>query len=179
MIEIAHINFLKMKSELQILFKNNKMRSFPILGMIIVSTFVSIYKSHAVEKYTQFANEMKPITDIISDNDKFNFIQNHLFKGEALDFKDFANKVAQENYAKILSLNRISCIKLDKINITQIKITGLFWHDTFIFDFLEKIQNFSPGFINIIAIDINKFSKKITHKPVIKLEVICKIFQKV
>lgn len=174
MIKVTQINFSKSKDFLM----KYKVRFLPILAMLIVSFIVSIYKSHRLTKCTEFEIEMQPLINISMNSEKLHFIQKHNFKGEYSNFKDFVNKIAYKNCAKISCFENISKANIEKIDVSLIKLIGLFWHDIFIFNFLEEIQDFSPGFVNIVSVEINKFSKQILHKPTLKLEVVCKIFQK-
>ena len=107
------------------------------------------------------------------------FISNHKFNGDKIDFNEFINNLAAKTYANISSIEILEESKISDVIVKQFKITGLFWHDIFIFDFIEKLQDFSPGFLNILSIDINKFSNQISsQKPIMKLEVVCKVYQK-
>lgn len=164
--------------KVMLLIENNKAYALSILVMSLASIFVSIYKTQQINKYEQIATEVNQIIGIISNGERVKFIQKHRFCEKKTDIKDFMRKVAQTTYAKISSMEKISEEKIGKINVATFKIIGLFWHDCFIFEFLEKIQTFSPGFLNIETVDIDKLSKKIVHKPMLKLEVICRIFQK-
>ena len=174
MITVTQIDFAKSRD----FFIKHKVHLLHVLAMLTVSFAVSVYKSHKLTKYTEFESEMQPLINISANSEKLHFIQKHNFKGKYLNFKDFVNKIAYENCAKISCFENISKTKIEKIDVKLIKLIGLFWHDIFIFNFLEEIQDFSPGFINIVSVEINKFSRQILHKPVLKLEAVCKIFQK-
>lgn len=156
----------------------NKIYALSILSMLIVSVFASLYKSKEFAKFEQLEMEMSPIMSIATNNEKLSFIKNHKFSGQNANIKTFMHTVAKKTYAKISLIEKISEKKIDKINVTKFKITGLFWHDMFIFEFLDKIQSFAPGFLNIDNVEIDKITKKIGQKPILKVELICDVFQR-
>ena len=177
--KIIHINFAKtinfIKSNL---IAKSKRKACLVLSSVLLSVITNIYKSEKEEQYHHNQIEMNPVIDIVSNKEKWEFIQKHSFNGKSNDINKYMRRIFQETYAKLTDIKHISETKIDKISVKTMKISGIFWHDVFIFDFLDKIQNFSPGFVDIISINIDKFARKITHKPIIKLEVTCKIFQK-
>ena len=158
--------------------ERNKMYTFSILAMIGLSLFASMYKSKTFAKCEQIEVELKPLMSIATNHEKLDFIKNHKFSGQNSDIRNFLRTIAKKNYAKISLIEKISEKRIGKINVTRLKVTGLFWHDIFIFEFLEKIQSFAPGFLNIDAIEIDKITKNIGQKPILKLEMVCEIFQK-
>lgn len=158
--------------------ERNKVYILSIIAMLLVSIFVSIYKTQSSDKCEQIKTELQPIMMLVSNHEKLKFIRKHKFGNTTPNIADFMHKTAKKNYAKILSIEKISEKKLGEIKVTKVKITGMFWHDMFIFDFLEQMQNFNPGFLNIEAINIDKLSKRVVYKPMLKLELVCEIFQK-
>ena len=165
-------------TEMMLFVEKNKMYTLSILAMIGLSLFASLYKSKTFAKCEQIEVEMKPLMSIVTNHEKLDFIKNHKFGGQNSDIRNFLRTIAKKNYAKISLIEKISEKRIGKINVTRLKVTGLFWHDIFIFEFLEKIQSFAPGFLNIDAIEIDKIAKKIGQKPILKLEMVCEIFQK-
>ncbi len=165
-------------TEIALFIERNKTYALSILAMLVVSVFASLYKSNEFSKYEQLEEEMTPIISISKDNETLNFIKNHKFSGQNSDIKNFMQTVAKKTYSKISLIEKVAEKKIDQINVTKFKITGLFWHDMFIFEFLDKIQSFAPGFLNIDHVEINKITKQIGQKPILKLELICEIFQK-
>ena len=177
--EVLQIDFAETIKFIKATFiAKNRVNIFLILIGIAVVVTANIYKNRKEEQYNQFKIEMTPIIGIASNKDKLNFIQRHSFSGKCADINKYIQRIFRETYANLTDIEKVSETKIGKISVHTIKISGIFWHDVFIFDFLDKIQNFSPGFVNIISININKLARKITHKPIIKLEMICKIFQK-
>ncbi len=165
-------------TEMLLFIARNKIYTSSILAMIIVSLSSSFYRSKEFARCEQTEMEMKPIISIATNNEKLSFIRNHKFAGQNSDIKNFMQTVAKKTYSKISLIEKISEKQIGKINATKLKITGLFWHDIFIFEFLDKIQNFAPGFLNIDAVEIDKIAKTIGQKPILKLELVCEIFQK-
>lgn len=165
-------------TEMVLFIKGNKIYTLSILAMLVISVFVSLYKYKAFATCEQLEVEMMPVLSLATNNEKLNFLKKHKFSGQNSDIKNFMRTVAKQTYSKISLIEKISEKKIGKINVTKFKITGLFWHDMFIFDFLDKIQNFSPGFLNIDNVEIDKITKTMGQKPTLKLELVCEIFQK-
>ena len=156
----------------------NKRYLILVLMMLTISFLVSGYKERICEDCEEAEARAKPIIDLVSNAEKIKFIQKHKFNGKGEGFREFVAKLSYKTYSKIISIDPVSESKIGNVRVNEIKITGLFWHDSFIFDFLDNLQNFSPGFLSIVSIDIDKFSKQISQKPTMKLEVVCKVFQK-
>ncbi len=150
----------------------------PIITMIFISIFISNYKNMKLEECIAIEAETYPIKKLESNKAKLEFISKHKFSGSSKDFENFIKELGQKNYAKIKQVNKLEDSVNGKIKITKFEIKGFFWHDSFIFNFIDEIQDFSPGFLKILSIDIDKFSKIITEKPIMKVEILCKIFQK-
>ena len=168
---------MKIKSIIS-LIKTNKLYTFPTFCLTLVSFVISIYASKQQQQCLETELQYEPIISIFSDHDIYEFIKIHKFGNSKNDYTDFIKQISKEYFAKISSIEKIAVVKIGNIEVSKVKIDMLFWHDCFIFDFLDKLQKYSPGFINILSIDINKFTKHVGIKPSLKLEVICKIFQK-
>ena len=158
--------------------KTNKLYTFPTFCLTFVSFFISIYASNKQQQFLETELRYTPIINIMSNHNIFEFIKKHKFGHTKNDYTEFIKQISKEYFAKISSIEKISSTKIGNIEVLTVKIDMLFWHDSFIFNFLDKLQKYSPGFINILSIDINKFTKHVGNKPSLKLEVICKIFQK-
>jgi len=160
------------------LLLKNKRYLVPVLVMLTISSLVSEYKERIFEDCEEAEAKAKPVIDLVSNAEKMKFIQKHKFNGTRINFTDFVAELSHKTYSKVTSIEPVSESKIGNVKVNEIRITGLFWHDSFIFDFIENIQNFSPGFLSIVSVDIDKFSKQISQKPIMKLEVVCRVFQK-
>lgn len=157
----------------------NKIYILSILMGLLISVPVSIYKNQQREECEALEYKVEPICKLVKDKKKLKFISAHKFAGEKVEFENFVDDLAQKYHSKIANIEIQDESKIANVNVQQIRITGFFWHDVFIFAFLEELQDFSPGFLNILSVDIDKFSKQISsQKPILKLEVVCKIYQK-
>lgn len=168
------IDFHKAKN----LAKRYRFYYLPIVLMAVISGFVSHYKNVKFEDILEVEEKSIPIKELKSNNAKLEFISKHKFCGTSMDFENFIRNSEEKNYAKINQIKKLEESIHGQIKIRKFEIKGFFWHDSFIFNFLDEIQNFSPGFLKILSIDIDKFSRMIREKPIMKVEILCEIFQK-
>ena len=186
---ILNANFIKTKLlkanliksniiKITLLFLWNKIYLIPILVMLPFSIFSTVYKNQQFEEYEQTAERLRPALNLLSQQEKISFIKAHKFYGKNIDFNNFIYKIIRKTYSKMPSIRLINRSKIGCVDVFQTKVMALFWHDYFVFDFLEKLRTFTPGFLNIISVNIAKLSKRLSQSPTIKLEVICKVFQK-
>lgn len=161
------------------LFITHKRMAIIVVGMMVIASWISIHKNQRYAEYMEWQEKATPFVKLRSNPQKFDFILKHKFSKNGLDFKNFVQQIARQNYACIPIIDfSEEKSKIGQVNVSLAKITGFFWHDTFIFNFLDNLQDFSPGFLNITYVEIDKFTKQLGAKPILKLEVICKIFQK-
>lgn len=171
---MIRINLAKIKYVLS----SSKMFLVSFLAISVINLAASIYKIQKCDECIELESQAKPVEKISTDRPKLDFILRHKFKGRSQSFSEFVQAISHETYSQIASIDSLKEYVTGTVNVQEFRITGLFWHDLFIFDFLDKLQDFSPGFLNITSVEINKFSKQIAQKPIMKLEVICKVFQR-
>lgn len=163
----------------KIIFKREYL--FWLIGLIIflvISNFVDSIKDEKNLKLCEIQRKEDLVNNLKKDESKIKFISKHLFTGNQLDYHQFLKDIALQNKAKIISIDEKEIKSIGSINKKTISVTGIFWHDKFVFDFLNDIQNFHPGFARVVLVDIDKFAKISLSKPVIKVEILCEIFQK-
>ena len=146
------------------------------ISMFIIWNVVAIYKSDLFNKLQESELLIEPIKSF--DKETIKFISQHDFSNKKINFRKFIENLADHNFAIITKVLKSNEIKTDTFRKTQYKIKGYFWHDKFVFKFIDEVQNFHPEFLKLLNIDIDKFSKANVFKPSIKLELICEIFQK-
>jgi hypothetical protein len=174
-------NLMNYKNFLIFVFRKNYICYLLLLFSFVFSILSNLIKDTIDKKtveYDSLQKTLNVINDLNKNPEKANFILDHLFIGKANNFEDFINKAASNNNGKI-----ISCINIETSLDAGLKketmiIVGIFWHDAFVFDFLDEITKFNPGFINISKIEIEKIGEVSLDKPVIKVLIKCKIFQK-
>lgn len=158
------------------LIKTNSYMFLVFILILIISVSVSVYKSSLFNKLQDSELIVKPIMSF--DKKTIKFISEHNFSDENISFHKFVKNLAEHNFAIITDISRYNKSRIDNFQKTKYKIRGYFWHDKFAFKFIEELQNYHPGFLKLLDIDIDKFSKVNEFKPFIKLEILCEIFQK-
>ena len=148
-----------------------------LLSLVITSCFVDEEKRSKTIDLNSVKNSTNFAKELMKDNVKLNFITDHLFKGEHQDFRKYISNVAEENHVKIMNISCGETTDLNSIEKLSAKIEGVCWHDFSVFELIESIQDFSPGFVKITSINIDKFAKISTSQPAIKTEISCEIFQ--
>lgn len=163
-------------------FRNitSKQKLFILLTAVVcvLSAVISSYKCHKLEQCQEMEMHAAPIQDLQLDDEKRNFILRHKFSGTKTNFREFVEAIAKQNYAKDVHISLLEDAVPAKVKICRYKIEGLFWHDRFIFNFLDGMQDFAPGFLEISHFEINRFARNVLHSPVLKLEVLCNVFQR-
>ncbi|MDR3224322.1 MAG: hypothetical protein LBT03_01920 [Holosporales bacterium] len=141
--------------------------------------FVCSYKDDKLVELETIQNYFATVDDLVRSPEKLKFISAHLLLEETnQSFDEFVTKIGQDNFAEIFSIEKKDEVIIGSLKKTKIKITGIFWHEDFIFEFLNSIYDFRPGFLKISQIDVDKFADISIEKPAMKLEAICEVFQK-
>jgi hypothetical protein len=158
-----------------------KKYSCRLVGIVIafaISNILSIYKEEKFSEYEDAKNISVLVQKLTNDDNKLQFALRHRFNGENKNFGQFVSQIATKNSSQISSIEYVDESIIGLIKQKKVVIHGLFWHDIFIFAFLDALKNFSPGFLKILSVDINKFAKVSLLKPVLKVNVVCELFQK-
>jgi hypothetical protein len=161
-----------------LVIKENSVILFATIFIIFINCLMSSYKN---EKFTelQCIRDTKTVIKKLSISaPQKKHLANHLFSDKDLNFEDFITKIGKESLAKISSIEPIEESVIGTIKTKKFAITGVFWHELFIFEFLDKLQKLSPSFSKILSIEINKFAKIAYIKPIIKVDIICITYQK-
>ncbi len=158
------------------LIKTNSSVFLIFISMFIIWNAISLYKSDLFNKLQESELLIEPIKSF--DKETIKFISEHDFSNKKIKFRKFIENLADHNLGIITKVSKSDEIKTDAFRKIQYKIRGYFWHDKFVFKFIDELQNFHPGFLKLLNIDMDKFSKINIFKPSIKLELICEIFQR-
>lgn len=170
---------LKLDKNWKIIFKKEYLLWLIVLIIfLVISNFVGSIRDEKNLKLCEIQKTESLVNNLKKDSSKIKFIANHLFTGNQLDYREFLKNIAFQNKAKIISIEEKDTKSIGCINKKTVSMTGIFWHDKFVFDFLNDVQNFHPGFARVVSIDIDKFAKISLSKPVIKVEILCEVFQK-
>lgn len=161
---------------IQSLIKINYSYFLAFMIMVIISISVSCYKSVLFDKLQETELKIAPFNSISKKQEAF--ILKHAFSKDGINFKRFITELGGKNFATVTNISKLDTINLHKLKKTKYSIVLFFWHDKFIFQFLEGLQDLRPGFLKLLNIKISKVSKVNEFKPFLKLEVLCEIFQK-
>jgi hypothetical protein len=161
--------------------RNQSFYSFLLLSTIvyIASDFIEEKIKIAeteycfMQKYTDFVNNLK------KDPNNLKFISEHLFAKCDADFGKFVNEAIIKNKGEMISFQKGSKTSFaGAIAKETAIIAGIFWHDYFIFDFVNSIESFNPGFAKVVAIEIERIGDVNPSRPIIRALIQCEIFQK-
>jgi hypothetical protein len=146
--------------------------------MLILSVLVSLYKGKKFVGMQELEKREADVKSIISNGEKLRFISEHGFGKANVSIESFTKDLGQKNFSEITKIYSVEESIIGTVKKTKLEIEGFFWHDLFIFEFLNEMQNFKPGFIKILSVEIDKFSKILIKKPALKVNVVCEVFQK-
>jgi hypothetical protein len=155
--------------------KVNALRLLTIAVCLILESFIASYREQQILSYTSIEKTMHFMDELKKDSNKLKFISDHLFTLNKVNFEDFVKNITRKQMVQILSINK------DEINIGSITkdtfvIRALFWHDAYIFDFLDDIYSFNSGFARILELNIAKIAAVSNKKPVMEAEIKCEVF---
>lgn len=147
---------------------------FALMSFVCIATF--IHKEILFNKFQESELLTGPIKCF--DRRVIKFISEHNFSGKNINFRKFVENLAEHNFAIVTEVKKCNISRLNSFKRIKYKVKGYFWHDKFIFEFIDKLQNYHPGFLKLLNVEIDKFSKVNEIKPFIRLEIVCEIFQK-
>ncbi|MDR1333126.1 MAG: hypothetical protein LBJ69_01855 [Holosporales bacterium] len=157
-------------------------RNIFALCAVAVAVFVNIMvHTRMVEitmEFTETNSTLSAVQDLIQDPQKLDFITTHSFSGERQNFEEFAHKICDDNLAKNAAIQVLEETKVGLLSMQKIDITCLFWHEKLVFEFLEALQKFKPGFVRISLIDITNFAEVSARSPALKVQVVCELYQR-
>jgi hypothetical protein len=143
---------------------------FAISSIIENNKSEKLLLAQSIDKTSNMAKKL------LSNKHILEFVKKHLFRKETRDFKEFVAGISNGYFAQDLEVSQGDQIELGQLVKTTYRIVGMFWHDSFIFKFIEGLKDFSPGFVRILSLEIDKFAKISSLKPVIKMETKCEIY---
>lgn len=157
--------------------KNNSIILVIFTITVLASVFTSLYKNFIFNKLQESNLTVSPIRSF--SKQRIKFISAHCFSGKKTAFEEYVETITKENLGIITEVSQVGKSKiLNKFTCTKYSIKGFFWHDLYVFRFIDSIQNFHPGFLKLLDIEIDKLQKVTENKPFMKMELICEIFQK-
>jgi hypothetical protein len=167
-------------------FKIDDIKDFRVLLTIIclsliVFPFIQNYKNDLdffntkIKLKAEYIKALKP--------NQIKFMKNHFFTNSTNvpeKFKKMMEEIANSCRMQILNFKKKNCLTTENnfINVIEYTIEILSWHDCYIFETLNKIQNFAPGFIKLKKIVISKVSNINLQSPSIKGLLICDLYYK-
>ena len=148
-----------------------------VVSLIVMSSLIEAEKENrmaeleALKKSSNFAGEL------LKNKSKLSFISRHLFKRSANSFETYLKKVLEENHIRLVKVSHKETIDLKDVKKTKIIIEGVVWHDSSVFKLIDYLNCFSPGFVRISKVGIEKTDEISTFNPTIRMEIICELFQ--
>jgi hypothetical protein len=149
-----------------------------IMIAFAISNILSSYKEKKLFEYERAENTATLIQKFTTDDDKLQFALRHRFNSENRSFEQFVSQAAAKNFAQMSSIEYADESVIGLVKRRKAVVHGLFWHDIFVFTFLDTLMDFSPGFLKILSVDISKFAEMSPLKPVLKVDIVCELFQK-
>ena len=147
-----------------------------LLAFFVTSFFLQSYKNSLKEEFEVISDSVEYVVDLKNNPHKLNFIKNHSFSGKKQNFKDFISTISNKLYSKINSFSEKDNEYAQGIHKKTIKIDLLFLHDSFVFQLIDQIKKFSPGFVYIKSFSITKIENVSKKEYPFIVEIICEQF---
>jgi hypothetical protein len=143
-----------------------------------VSSVLDEHIKIADEKYCSMEKPVDFAESLRQSPDRLNFILKHLFFDKNADFRQFVNNSIVRNNGEMNSFRSEGKTQTaGQVIKESVTVEGVFWHDSFVFDFIKDVESFSPGFAKVTSIEIEKVGKVNLAKPIIKVLIQCEVFQ--
>lgn len=162
------------------LFTNNK--SFIKYLIIIIILFITnlscTFIINDIEDKLVVINDQYNKLKQINNNE---FILKHLFKEDknnTQNFKNYVKEYLNNNRSEVININTVNSKQLYNITVETIQFDLTFIHDKFIFELLELIQNYSPGFVRITDVCVEKTNKFNINQNNLNVRMLCEIYTK-
>ncbi len=152
-----------------------------LLFLLLSTTICNIYLNETEKKYKLLLIKSSYIKSLKLNIEKFNFMQKHKFENSSNIVENFQNII--NHYSKnckmiIKQIDIKNESKIDEITIDICNIELLSWHDSYIFEMADKIQELSPGFVTLESFDITRISNVNLKFPSLKARISCKLYYK-
>lgn len=150
-------------------------------GILAISLGIvlAVLKHHKLELSESLLNLNQTVSKIqkLSTNKEFyDFAANHLFRKDKVNFKKFLKSCAKECFINISNVSCGDSVLAGKVKKTTYEIDGFAWHDSCVFQLIQKISDFSPGFAKIFSVSIEQFAEINNQKPVFKMRTLCDLY---
>lgn len=176
------VNLVNLLKTLQIYNLKRFYKLFLSLCFLLISTTVcGIYLNEIEEEYNLLFPKVSYVKSLKANAEKFNFIQKHKFENSSNIARSFQNIISDcsKKYKMIIKRNDIkSESNINGITIDTCNIELLSWHDSYIFEMIEKLRDLSPGFVTLESFDITRVSNINLKFPALKVQILCKLYYK-
>lgn len=153
-----------------------------IIALLLIATLIcSIVLNNMNREYDSIAPKASYVKALKRNKECFIFAQKHQFENSARIIRNFQNLVNDfaKKYKITVKHNDIQTANnINGVQTTDCEIELFCWHDTHIFEMLEKIQNLSPGCVFIHKINIKRISNINLRYPALKVQMLCKLYYK-
>lgn len=148
------------------------------VAMLIMEQLVDSYRAQKCVELGDLASIKETITALTALGTSKQDLINHICSSNIVKFEEFVTRIGHESMAEISSIKNIGASSKGSVKVRKFTVVGFFWHESFIFEFLDKLQKFCPGFLKILQVEINRFAKITTIRPAMKVDVVCVTYQK-
>ncbi len=174
---MGHVDKIFIKLKNNIISRDNRLYILTIFICIVIIYILSCISSDIENEQKRINPTFQYARMLNNDKNRMHFIKSHLFNKNKQDFEKFIKKHAKNLKIDINEFN----IEHEKeytsnVYIQKIRINLSAWHDISIFQILDSIENFSPGFISITNVAINRISNINNKTKSLNAEVVCDLF---
>lgn len=149
-----------------------------IILVLFITNLVCSFIIDDIEDKLIVINDQYNKLKQLNDNE---FILKHLFKEDknnTQNFINYVNEYLQSSHSKVINIETIDSKQLYNITVDTIQFDLTFIHDKFIFELIELIQNYSPGFVRITDVYIAKVNKFNVNQNNLRVRILCEIYNK-
>jgi hypothetical protein len=150
-----------------------------ILICIVLDLFLKGYVNSLEER----CEDLAPLASYVQSLNAgmVNFIQKHHMSGSGkapVALHNLIDNYSEKYKMKIVKYETTEQLSYNGVSIEKYRIEILSWHDSYIFEIIKKMCEFSPGFISFEKINISRISKINLKSPSIRAVLLCDLYYK-
>lgn len=151
-------------------------KHFAYLLIILISIFVNMYFGNYKENLNNTYASLEVQENLVRkfSNSELNFIKTHSLSIDNDQFINFIKSDLKKLFGQLNSIDLIQISKICNIKVNTFAITLAFWHDKFIFDFLDKLSKY--GFVRVTEVHIER-SEEYLQQPGLIVKLLCNLYQ--
>jgi hypothetical protein len=151
--------------------------------MVALCTFISIKMfsenklSSLREELGKISEEFEYIKRVKSSPSKYQFVKKHMFSGGGdCNFAKYVKDFCRKNEIQVVSFSEKPHCNRGNVKTKEVKFRLLSWLDPPVLELTEHIQNFSPGFAQIVSIVMRRIDVPNLVSPSIESSISCTVF---